>query len=392
MIEYRTPEDGDLDSILALSEISFPLPPGWVARARPTIRLEQFLCAFEDGRLVASSQSHPMDQWFGGRPVPSAGVAGVATLPERRGGGVVTGLLPELLRRERERGMAASSLYAATVPVYRRLGYGWGGSYLEHRVGLRDLPSAPMGGLREMDVEADLPAVQASYRRFAATQAGCAEGRHPDWWSVRVFRRWNPEDPARGVVLPGSDGLDGYAFFRRENLDFGFRVSCTHLVATTPQAYLALLGYFRRFQGVGMELGWHGPPNDPVEHLVAERVIRIGQTFPWMFRLLDVPSALEARGYPEVSGQVVLAVDDPLFEDNRGPFRVTADCGKVNVERDAGPAGAARLASWALASMYTGRSSAHDLVRAGGLEGDDGAIRFLSELFAGPSPWMPDFF
>ena len=33
-------------------------------------------------------------------------------------------------------------------------------------------------------------------------------------------------------------------------------------------------------------------------------------TYRWMLRLLDVPTALSGRGYPPVSGEAVLAVED----------------------------------------------------------------------------------
>lgn len=391
MTEYRTPTDGELDDILALSLVSFPLPPGFLQAARPNILLDQYLCAYTDGRMVAMSQSHPLDQWFGGRPVPCAGIAGVATQPEARGTGVASGLMPALLRRERERGMLLSALYPATMPVYRRLGYGIGGSHLEHVIALRDLPAGPAGRVREMDPHADLAAVRTCYRQFAATQNGCVEGQRDEWWTQRVFRRSSPDDGTRGAVVQGDDGVEAYAFFRRENLESGFRVACSHLVSTTPDALLALLGYFRRFQGAGVELAWHGMPNDPVEHVLAERTLRARQTFPWMARLMDVPGALEARGYPQVSGETTLAVDDPLFEDNRGPFRIAAEDGKVVVER-ANAAVERPVPAWALAAMYTGRSTPEDMARIGAIELDPSATAFLARLFAGPPPWMADFF
>ena len=37
-----------------------------------------------------------------------------------------------------------------------------------------------------------------------------------------------------------------------------------------------------------------------------------------MLRVLDVPGALEARGYPAVEGESVLSVHDPLSGELRG--------------------------------------------------------------------------
>lgn len=64
--------------------------------------------------------------------------------------------------------------------------------------------------------------------------------------------------------------------------------------------------------------------------LVEEQRVR-PWSFQWMLRLLDVVSALERRGYPPVSEEFVLAVEDGLFPENRGPWRVVADGGAVSV-------------------------------------------------------------
>ena len=106
----------------------------------PTFHPEHYLCAFDRGRLVATTRDIPMQQWFGGRPVGAAGIAAVATVPEARGTGVGDRLMRELLRQARDRGAAVTSLFPATVPFYRRLGYEYGGLWTTYRARLSDLP------------------------------------------------------------------------------------------------------------------------------------------------------------------------------------------------------------------------------------------------------------
>ena len=110
-----------------------------------------------------------------------------------------------------------------------------------------------------------------------------------------------------------------------------------------------------------------------------------------MSRLLDVESALRERGYPqEVSGEVVLSVDDRLFEDNHGPFRLIVESGKASVERvdDAG----AVLPIGALSSLFSGYVSPRDLASVGAIEVPDASLDALGALFAGPGPWLLDHF
>jgi predicted acetyltransferase len=139
-------------------------------------------------------------------------------------------------------------------------------------------------------------------------------------------------------------------------------------------------------------MSWHGPPNEPLALLVSEsRSVERTFEFPWMTRLLDVPGALEARGCPEVVGECVIAVDDPLFPENDGPFRIEAYGGKVAVSRADAPAGRP-IPIGLLSALFTGHLAPADLVRLGGAAQDDPALPVLGRLFAGAPPWSPDFF
>ena len=72
------------------------------------------------------------------------------------------------------------------------------------------------------------------------------------------------------------------------------------------------------------EIAWFGPPTGgPVGLALATSTFALQPTLNrWMGRILDVPRALEGRGYPDVSGEVVVELSDPLFPDNAGPWLV----------------------------------------------------------------------
>jgi predicted acetyltransferase len=125
--------------------------------------------------------------------------------------------------------------------------------------------------------------------------------------------------------------------------------------------------------------------------LSESRSVERASEFPWMTRLLDVPGAFEARGYPAVDGSCVIAVDDPLFPENAGPFLVEANGGKVSVT-PTDDAARRPIPVGLLSALFTGNLSTGDLVRLGGADHDDPALPVLAPLFAGPPPWSPDFF
>jgi predicted acetyltransferase len=110
----------------------------------------------------------------------------------------------------------------------------------------------------------------------------------------------------------------------------------------------------------------------------------------WMGRVLDVPAALEARGYAPVDGEATIEVDDPALPGNRGPWRVRAEGGRVSVAPGSG--GTKPMSINAFSALYTGYATPTDLVLAGALDADDQRRPFLGALFAGTAPWMPDFF
>ena len=55
------------------------------------------LGAFDGTRLVGSARYHPMRQWWHGKSLPMAGVAGVKVAPEYRGRGAGRALMTELI-------------------------------------------------------------------------------------------------------------------------------------------------------------------------------------------------------------------------------------------------------------------------------------------------------
>jgi predicted acetyltransferase len=190
------------------------------------------------------------------------------------------------------------------------------------------------------------------------------------------------------------DVPNGYAAYSQKDLPdaWGFSIECSHLVAHTREAGLALLAYFRRFKGVGRDLEWHGPPSEPLALLLPEQSLEPAWTFRNMTRILDVPSALEARGYQEESGTATFSVEDDLFEDNRGPWLLEAESGKVRVTRAPDGTPARSIGIGALSSMFTSFVTPAQAGRMGLVDPEHPAFDLLGRLFAGPAPWTPDFF
>jgi predicted acetyltransferase len=391
--EIRGATTDDLGQMGQLWRASFNAPQHVLDSIRERTRVHRVLAATDGGLLIATAQGFGLRQWFGGRPVSTVGIASVATLPRYRGTGVGSAIMGAALAKARDEGHSLATLYPATVPVYRRLGFEYAGTYTKYRVRIGALPSGPARDL--IDMPEDGGPARASYVRLAARENGLTEGMDDDWWPWRVLGRYVP-DPG-GAVMTAEEIPDGYAAYRQENLEneWGYRVACSHLVAHTREAALTLLSYFRRFKGVGMEIEWQGPPVEPLALLLPEQSFEVPWVFRNMSRILDVAGAFESRGYPDdVSGSVAFAVADPMFEENSGTFVLEAENGKVRVARD-GPetrSAGEPLTIGALTSIFTGYVTPSDACALGLMPADHPAGPLFARLFVGSSPWTPDFF
>lgn len=398
-IEIRRAREDDAESIGPLWTASFNLPASFAAQFPARFHPERVLVAAEGSRVIATAQAYATRQWFGGRPLETAAVASVATDALYRGSGVAPRVLKRLLEEAREAGQVYSSLYPSTVPFYRRLGYEYGGVYTVYRVPLAELPAGrstwESGAAELTAMPEDDESLRASFRRLAERENGMVEGLEDDWWRLRVFGRHSEEEPG-GTVTTSEEVPHGYAAYRQERLGGsleGYRLACTHLVAHTPLAARALLGFFRRFKGVGQELTWQGPPSEPLAFVVPEQSVGPIRTFRFMSRILDVPGALEGRGYPEVEGEARFGVHDPTFPEAGGTFQLEAGGGKVKVTRlDEAPAGKGAIPIGVLTTMFAGYVTPDAASRMGLVDPEHPALPLFRRLFAGPPPWTPDFF
>ena len=366
-----------------------------VARAG-LLPLDDLRVALEGEEVVAVAGEFRFDQWFGGRPIGCSGIWGVATLPEHRLGGLATACIRALLDRARERGMPITALYPAVLTPYRRMGYEIAGVFIRHRVPLEALPPGDdtLPTVEVADMARDVGGIRAAFHEWVATSTGTVEPVTDGHWIDRVAPP-SDDDAGRMVVVREDGRITGVAAFTRKTepglLDVAFGIDCRTLFAVTPTAQRALWSYFRGYRGLGTWLQWVGPPNDPIALSSLDAFVERPYRYDWMLRLLDVTAAFEARGYPATDEVAAFALDDPMYPDNAGAWRVTVSGGRASVERVEGH-DQRPLTIGVLSSMFSGYLRAHDAVRLGYLDADDPAVDALAAIFDGPDPWSPFFF
>jgi predicted N-acetyltransferase YhbS len=125
-----------------------------IARAQACVVDGRLLGAFDGGQMVGSARYFDLRQWWHGRVMPLAGVAGVKIAPEARGRGIGRTLMTGLLSAMSERGYPLSLLYPSSLGFYRALGWEQAGGFY-----LAEIPGRALTTLVPPDPQAKRQAV-----------------------------------------------------------------------------------------------------------------------------------------------------------------------------------------------------------------------------------------
>ncbi|PPK70396.1 GNAT family N-acetyltransferase [Actinokineospora auranticolor] len=368
MVTIRAYREEDAEAAWRLRRLSFggpretsvpDLPGAWNG-----------LVAESDGAVAGFLRIWRYNQFFGGAAVPMGGVASVAVHPHARGQGVAGRLLTEALRVMRASGQHVSTLYPYVIPVYRNHGWEHTGTRLYANLSLAALSAVPRVDvpLRPATPE-DVEGMRESYLRVAPGINGMLDRAAPAFDPALVL------DHDVVTVAP-----HGHLVADRPD---GKRLMVRDLVAEDLATMSALLRQLASWAG-GMTEAEVRVLDGTLLDLVAPGGVTLSRD-PFMFRVVDLPAAVAARGW-SVDGrfEVDIEVTDDQAPWNAGRWRLVADDGVVTCEP--GGTGAVRLASRALGPWYAGSATAATLRRAGLLEGDREIAERLDRLTGAPHP------
>jgi predicted acetyltransferase len=391
--------DDDLDAQLDLAERSFG-PVGQAGRDRRRRMIENPIAearsfgAFEGDRPAAAAMFHDMRQWWCGRAVPMAGVAGVMVAPEDRGRGIGRRLMTAVLDEVAERGYPLSALYPATMPLYRSLGW--------ELAGLRETAVIPARSLRDL-VPADpaIPDATVGTTRLRRAGPGDAEAVIAIIGQVHAAARdcgpitraaapvdsWLADPDLYAYLC--DDGVLSYRWYG-ENHD---ALLVEHAEAASASAQRTFWAHVGSHASIADRVYARVGPADAFWRLTRERDADAHHRSMWMLRVVDAPGAIAARGFPAVvSLTAPLAITDQVRPANSGRWQLTVAEGKGALEPlTAGPGTPLTLGARGLAALYAGTpvSALRQAGLASGGSSDQDAD--LDAAFAG-SAYMLDAF
>jgi predicted acetyltransferase len=393
--DVRPVEGDDFEQYFAVRSQSFGVPrsdhDSWTELIAATPEVVSF-GAYRSGTLLGALRVIPAGQFVHGRSVPMGGIAAVVVRPEARGIGVARSLLTEAITWMRDSGIAVSSLHPASTRAYRSAGWEIAG-----RAGWLRIPTRSFGSVRG-DAAGTLepldptgsPEVRACYAAFAPSVPAAVDRSEPFWV---LHARGGRED---GAFLYGvrTDGvLTGYVAYTQtsdpNSWHYDLRIDdvVAHDRASAVAIWRFIGGHSMQVEEVQVPLG--ALPS--LSLLLDEQDASTHLENHWMHRIVDVPGAVDARGFPAgVAGTVVVLVTDPLTPGRASAWRISvedgtglaapSDDGSVEVTLDIG----------ALSALAIGGTSTGLLRNAGRLSGADDAVARLGGLFQTPTPVSTD--
>jgi predicted acetyltransferase len=371
--------------------------------------LESLWVAEEHGRLIGACQLLWLRQWIAGVAMPVMGLASVAIAPTHRRRGLAGRMLTAGFDHARERGDVGSALYPFRASFYEQLGYGLAGEAHQYQLAPGLLPDDKVERMRVRLVDApeDMAAMRAVYAQAAQRlQSGQLDR------TVRSWRNsWGSEDQAAVVYWGESGEAEGYAIVRyRADLPIDKRfLEVEERVWLTLGAQRGLYAWMSSLGDQWREIVYRAHPEEGSATASASRAFRCSATrggasgsppLPScrgpMFRVLDVPEALGMRSlHGDEEMTLRLEVNDGQVAENRGPWRVRMEGGRMDVEPFRGGAVDATfsLPMDTLSRIFIGALAPWQAL-AGGLASIDShdCVKTLDHAFGVPKPWMFDRF
>ena len=351
--------------------------------------LENVRVIRQGSEIVGGLVLLPMGQWFGGRRVTMTGVASVAIAPHVRGQGAATFLMTSVVQELASQGIALSTLYPAVQGLYKKVGYGLGGSRYSWRMATHQIQvnHSPLPWY-----PCPVENVDSRWRTLPNSMGQRNQGnldRHPLIW----HRLLNP--PGDGTLSAYGLGPDqpdqGYLLTYQERTAGGTILTIRDWAAPTLAGMQSLWALLFQQRAQIDEVRWAGSAVDALALALPEPGTQTAHPAWWMTRILDVSQALSQRGYPSrMDGELHLELQDTIVARNHGRFVLRVRGGRGTVA--AGGRGDMTLHIRHLATLFTGMRSAQELHVLGLMQAPSETVSFANDLFTGPMPWMADFF
>ncbi len=267
---------------------------------------QQLFIGQADGKAVFACSIFDFPMYVRGAFLRCAGVAGVATLPESRGGGFASQAMESLLKECYRQGYDLAALYGFRDPFYRKFGYASCGWRWQIACPVSRLPKVSRSlPVREVSPQ-NLESLNECYQKFAQNLNGACI-RTPDHWRRRMGK--NP--PAIYAV---GDPVEGYLWTNVAG--FWNDQEIGEMAWSTPEGHASLLALMREFGANKSKIVWTEPPISPYLAYHIDSEVEVRRHRHTMFRVVNAREVLQTLGGFSFSFEL----NDPVIEENCEPI------------------------------------------------------------------------
>lgn len=350
------------------------------------IGLENFRVVRSNQGILGGLAIYNMAQYFGGKAIPTGGIAAVGIAPECRGQGAAKALLRATLQELYAKNVPLSTLYPATQRLYRAVGYEQGGVRCLWKIPLANLALRDRVCSVHYIEKPDIFKLNEIYQQLAPRYNGYLD-RHLFLWA----RILHEEDPFYSYEVRDGEIAVGYIIYQQDRSEAGLTLHIRDWVALTPGALQTLWTLISDHRSQVNYCRWYGGTIEPRLLCLPEQTATIRESDIWFLRVVNVPQALMLRGYPDgIEGELYFEVQDDVIPQNNGKWVLRLSQKRVMVEKS--DRADLILNSRGITALYAGLYSAQQLAATGLIEGTAEAIQVANTLFSVNCPNMPDFF
>ncbi|MDD9271162.1 enhanced intracellular survival protein Eis [Paenibacillus sp. GCM10023248] len=395
MSDIRTLQAQELPESLALSQFAFQYELSAEEQAERISETDpkQIWGYYVQDKLAAKLHLLDFHTWLNGQRYAMGGIAGVATWPEYRRGGMVKQLLIQALKVMRERGQTISFLHPFKFEFYRKFGWEAYVDYLKYEIPADKLPRfEAAAGSKVVRVEKDGELLNGIYAKYAVRYNGMLD-RDGVWWNKYLKAK---QGTAAVYVNPQGEQT-GYVIYQVK----AFTATVHEMVFLDEEARRGLWKFIADHDSMITKVEIKAPIDDELAFLVPDPRFKQEKVTYFSARIVDVEAflsqyAFEARSEAE---PVYIRISDPYAEWNEGVYRLTFTGSGKAAQVAKLPAGelpaedhVLSCSIQTLSALFIGYKKAGFLSRIGQLQGSDERIRRLEAAIPERTTYLADFF
>ncbi|AUS28802.1 GNAT family N-acetyltransferase [Paenibacillus sp. P2(2022)] len=395
-MEIRQLQREEFEAAIGLSQYAFQftMTPEDLEKAKKKFKPEQTWGIFDGPDLNAKLTLLPLQVYIHGQVFDMGGIAGVATWPEKRRGGMVSRLLTHALEEMKTAGQSLSFLHPFSFAFYRKFGWETYTEYKKYVIPIDKFPAKlKTEGIVKRDIK-NISELDQVYQSYASRYNGTLV-RDKAWWQERILN----ENYRTVVYYTDAGDSQGYALYKIEDK----QLNCDELVYENETARRALWTYFANHDSMITQGKFiYVPADDNLPFLLDDPRIQ-QETVPYfMGRIVDAVAFVERYPFEQIGEEtsLTLHLTDRYAPWNEGVWRLTITTeGQGHLARvdtsnlpENDTVADLELGIQSLTTLMLGYQQADNLFNWGRIEGSSESVAALKRVIPTKQTFLLDFF